>query len=114
MNKKQRISWGVSFSSLALVAGMVSYLGLTNGDKTSNQITARQNSSSNKNTSQQHFNQNTDGSNQSFFDDNSTNSDAFSSNNGNSLDNGNNSQNQDSFGGGARQRGGFDTTTGGT
>lgn len=31
MNKKQKISWGVSFGSLALVAGMTSYLGFSTG-----------------------------------------------------------------------------------
>lgn len=30
MKNKKFISWGVSFSSLALVAGMISYLGVTN------------------------------------------------------------------------------------
>lgn len=30
MKNKKFISWGVSFSSLALVAGMISYLGITN------------------------------------------------------------------------------------
>jgi hypothetical protein len=34
LDKKQFTSWGVSFGSLALVAGMVSYLGLTNKNTT--------------------------------------------------------------------------------
>jgi hypothetical protein len=43
LDKKQKISWGVSFGSLALVAGMVSYLGLSNGDKANNQMSAQNN-----------------------------------------------------------------------
>lgn len=117
LDKKQRISWGVSFGSIALVAGMVSYLGLSNGDKTNNQATF----SSSNNTNQQQSNQNTNDTTQSFFDNNSNNSNGFSDNNGNSFNNSNGSlndgsaqQSQDSFGGHSKHQGGFDTTTGGT
>lgn len=41
MDKKQGISWGVSFGSIALVAGMVSYLGLSNSNN--NQAAVSQN-----------------------------------------------------------------------
>jgi hypothetical protein len=53
MDKKQKISWGVSFGSLALVAGMVSFLGLSNGDQASNQVALTQGQSSNNNSNQQ-------------------------------------------------------------
>ena len=42
MDKKQKISWSVSFGSLALVAGMVSYLGLSNGDQANNSLALNQ------------------------------------------------------------------------
>lgn len=41
MDKKQKISWGVSFGSLALVAGMTSYLGVSTSN---NQVPANQES----------------------------------------------------------------------
>ncbi|NRD76180.1 hypothetical protein HPT25_01480 [Bacillus sp. BRMEA1] len=41
MEKKQKISWGVSFGSIALVAGMVSYLGVSNGYKSNTQTTSQ-------------------------------------------------------------------------
>lgn len=53
MDKKQRISWGVSFGSLALVAGMVSYLGLSNGEQANNQVALTQGQSANNNSNQQ-------------------------------------------------------------
>ncbi|WHY66711.1 hypothetical protein [Neobacillus sp. SuZ13] len=39
MQKKKFTSWGVSFASLALVAGMMSYMGITNKDTTSTTTT---------------------------------------------------------------------------
>lgn len=119
MDKKQRISWGVSFGSIALVAGMVSYLGLTNGFKSNNAPAAKN----------QQFNQNADETNQSLFGNdnfnNNPDNNGFSDdnnnsfNNGNSFDNGNgsfgNGPVQGGFGRHSRhQGGGFDTTTGGT
>ncbi len=102
MNKNQYTSWGVSFGSLALVAGMVSYLGITNGvepnkSNLSNQVPA---------TSQQ----------PSFFSDgsNSSTSDSSTSfdNGSQSLDGSNNSFSND--GTYSRRSRRFDTTTGGS
>ncbi|MFJ7729512.1 hypothetical protein ACIQXV_25750 [Neobacillus sp. NPDC097160] len=131
MDKKQKITWGVSFGSLALVAGMVSYLGLSNGDKTDNKMTFNQGQQPGINTNQQEqdrYNiqqgqgpgQNSDdswgGDSPSQFNQNDQ---AF----GNDYDNGGQSsgssnQQQDQFSnGGGRSSGhhhGFDTTTGGT
>ena len=42
MDKKKLTIWGISFSSLALVAGMVSYLGITNKDTASQTQAATQ------------------------------------------------------------------------
>jgi negative regulator of sigma E activity len=42
MKQKKFTSWGVSFASLALVAGMMSYMGITNKDKTSQTNTVDQ------------------------------------------------------------------------
>jgi hypothetical protein len=42
MKKKKFTSWGVSFASIALVAGMMSYMGITNKDKTSQTNTVAQ------------------------------------------------------------------------
>ncbi|HEY2421758.1 MAG TPA: hypothetical protein VGI04_10095 [Neobacillus sp.] len=130
MDKKQRISWGVSFGSLALVAGMVSYLGLSNVDKTNNQMTSGQSLPFNDNSNQQsqggfispngqdqgqNFDNSFNGNQSSQFDINGdsspNNSDPNHSFSGNS-----NGQNQ--FSNGSRSFGGhhrgFDTTTGGT
>ncbi|MGG1677994.1 hypothetical protein ACIFOT_19875 [Neobacillus sp. NRS-1170] len=123
MDKKQKISWGVSFGSLALVAGMVSYLGLSNGDKATNQVAIDQGQPSNNNSNQQtqdnfnfgqqpeqgsswggdsQFNQNDQGTADNFGSDNQSG----------------NSSGQDQFsngsGPGFGHHGGFDTTTGGT
>lgn len=126
MDKKQIASWGVSFGSLALVAGMVSYLGFTNGSKSnntnkSNQIPAesQQSGQSDGNSFGQSFNSSPsssfdDGSrsfngDDSEFDDESQASDNNSSNFFQS--NGDSFSNRGSFGGHSRH---FDTTTGGT
>lgn len=109
MDKKQKISWGVSFSSLALVAGMVSYLGLSNNDKTNNH------------SSQQNRQQSQDGAGlpssqgDSF---NQTFGSQINPNDGSNFDNstGTNDQ-QDQFstdGSLSAHHRGFDTTTGGT
>jgi hypothetical protein len=133
LDKKQKISWGVSFGSLALVAGMVSYLGLSNGDKTNNQINIQTNSNNPFQQSQgslgNQSNQN-DSSGQSFSNDPSS---QFNQSKGSSQftqDDGyanNNFDNNSQFSGGSDQQGqfsgsggafghhhGFDTTTGGT
>lgn len=135
LDKKQRISWGVSFGSLALVAGMVSYLGLTGGGKTNNQNRDQfgqqpQNGvfSQGQMDPNQNFNNN-DQSSQFNLDDGAPNGNSDDNNqffcNGNGDDNnqpffGNgNSDNSQGFSnnGGGRGSGrhhGFDTTTGGT
>ena len=123
LDKKQKISWGVSFGSLALVAGMVSYLGLSNGDNNNNQVAINQGQPSNNNSNQQtqdnsnsgqqpeqgsswggdsQVNQNDQGTTDNFGSDNQ-----FGNSNG---------QDQFSNGGGPGfgHHGGFDTTTGGT
>lgn len=129
MDKKQRISWGVSFGSLALVAGMVSYLGLANSGNANNQMSFNQGQLPDNNSnlpSEDGFNsQQGPGPDQGF--DNSTsgeNSLQFNQNDqasGNNFDNGSgqsfgNSDQQDQFSnsGGSGHHHGFDTTTGGT
>jgi hypothetical protein len=136
MDKKQRISWGVSFGSLALVAGMVSYLGLSNGDQTNNQVALNQGQSPNNNSNQQSqngsttqqtpdsgqgFNQTFGGESSAQFNQNDGSENNFdnsdqSSNNTDQFDGSNNQQGQFSDGGGRGMghHGGFDTTTGGT
>jgi hypothetical protein len=52
VDKKQKISWGVSFGSLALVAGMVSYLGLSNDGSTNSQMALNQRQQPGSNTNQ--------------------------------------------------------------
>lgn len=100
MNKKKFTSWGVSFTSLALVAGMISYLGITNKDTTSKTNTVAQAKVSQTSTT---------GSNQSSSisyelpNQNANNSDTEQTTQTNSTD--------QSFSG---QHGNFDTTTGGT
>ncbi|MFK9091114.1 hypothetical protein [Bacillus salipaludis] len=131
MDKKQKITWGVSFGSLALVAGMVSYLGLSNGDKTDNKMAFNQGQKPGNNTNQQeqdryniqqgqgprqNSNDSWGGDSPSQFDQNDQ---AF----GNNYDtggqsSGSNNKQQDQFSNdGGRSSGhhhGFDTTTGGT
>ncbi|MFZ7944957.1 MULTISPECIES: hypothetical protein [Bacillaceae] len=130
MDKKQKISWGVSFGSLALVAGMVSYLGIFNGDKTDNQMTLSQGQQSDNNANQQSpgsFNpQQGEDFDRSWGDDRSSQynqNDQGESNNfdngGQAFDNSDQQQGQYSNGGvpSFGQSGhhhGFDTTTGGT
>lgn len=131
---KKITSWGVSFGSLALVAGMVSYLGLTNNGKTNaaNKLSQAQTNTQQptqldqnnrfnqpaKDSSDQALNQNQP---PSFTDDSNSFSDEESSFDGSQgFDRHNNSFQQhgssfshdgSSVGGHSRQ---FDTTTGGT
>jgi hypothetical protein len=142
LDKKQFTSWGVSFGSLALVAGMVSYLGLTNKNTTiSNRTTqspaASQNLDQQSPPSSNGDDQNSVGStnddDQSMTDDGSSSNsgdDQTTNNNGPTLnfgdgssgdsgqpaiDNGNSSQNSNQVSGrGFGHNGRFDTTTGGT
>ncbi|MDP4087423.1 MAG: hypothetical protein Q8934_22935 [Bacillota bacterium] len=129
MDKKRTISWGVSFGSLALVAGMVSFLGLSSGTSNQNNQLSSQNNLNSQRRYQQDFGNSSSsafgnhdntfynngssadfGSNDnSFYDngssDNSGNNDPSYNDNGQSFNN-----NDSSFG----HQGGFDTTTGGT
>jgi hypothetical protein len=116
LDKKQFTSWGVSFGSLALVAGMVSYLGLTNKNTTiSNRTT--QSPAASQNLDQQSLPS-------SNGDDQTTNDNGPTLNLGDgssgdssqpAIDNGNSSQNSNQFSvRGFGHHGRFDTTTGGT
>jgi len=133
MDKKQRISWGVSFGSLTLVAGLVSYFGIPNNNQSSNQIALNQGQAANNNSFQQsqdgfstqQRNGHGHGFDQSMSGDSSSETDGSTNNfnyneqpsTGNDPFYGNNNQQgQFSSGGGPGmgQHGGFDTTTGGT
>jgi hypothetical protein len=135
LDKKSFTSWGVSFGSLALVAGMVSYLGLTAKDTTAK---SNQSQAANQNSTQQVPLQNGDSQNSfgssandnqsssTFRDDQPTTDngasfnfgdDSSSDNNGQSFFDDDSSQqnnNQTSDRGSFGHRGQFDTTTGGT
>lgn len=52
MDKKQFINWGVSFGSLALLSGIMSYLGLSSANKTSNFAVSKQFPATNQNSGQ--------------------------------------------------------------
>ena len=57
MDKKKLTSWGVSFGSLALVAGMVGYLGITNKNTTTaSNVTTAQTQVNNQNSISQSAN----------------------------------------------------------
>ncbi|MBV7507314.1 hypothetical protein KW850_18905 [Bacillus sp. sid0103] len=136
MDKKQKISWGVSFGSLALVAGMVSYFGLSTGGQTNNKIAFNQGQPANNNSIQpsqddlstqqrpghgQGFDQSFTDDNSSQFNQNDGSTNNFDNNDQSTADNeqfyGNsNQQGQFSNGGGPEMghQGGYDTTTGGT
>ena len=136
MDKKQKISWGVSFGSLALVAGMVSYLGLSNDGQTNNQVAFTQGQTANNNSNQQSedsfttqqrhghgrgFDQSMDGDNSSQFNPNDDSNNNFDNSEQPSTNNDqfNGSSNQQGLfssdgGPGMGQNDGFDTTTGGT
>jgi hypothetical protein len=126
LDKKQKISWGISFGSLALVAGMVSYLGISNGDKANNQMTINQGQPSSNISNQQAQNgfdsqQSQDPSqnfDNSFGEENSSQFNQNDSSSNNNFDNTfGNSDQQNQFSNGGRSAGhhhGFDTTTGGT
>lgn len=135
MDKKQKISWGVSFGSLTLVAGMVSYFGLVSGNdsQATNQVALTQGKTDNNTSSQQSQEGFTTqqphghgrGFEQSFGDDNSSqfnqNDDLYNNNdqsttNSDQFSGNSNQQGQFSNGGspGMGHQDGFDTTTGGT
>ncbi|EKN65999.1 hypothetical protein BABA_17687 [Neobacillus bataviensis LMG 21833] len=116
MDKKQKISWGVSFGSLALVAGMVSYLGLSNGDRSDNQMALNRGQQPGNNPNQQTQDSFNSQQGQGTGENNDNpwgggRSSQFNQNDqgfGNNFDNGG-----QSFGQSGHHRS-FDTTTGGT
>ena len=131
VDKKQKITWGVSFGSLALAAGMVFYLGLSNGGSTNSQMALNQRQQPGSNTNQnQTQDQQQGGSNSQ--QDQQTGQDFNSSwggdsqldqsqetpddNSGQGFDSSNQQQGQFFNGGspGSGHHHGFDTTTGGT
>ncbi|MDQ1144681.1 hypothetical protein QE429_001508 [Bacillus sp. SORGH_AS 510] len=134
MDKKQKISWGVSFGSLALVAGMVSYLGLSNGNKDDSQIAVNQGPSIDNSNQQSEDPSNTQtqrpeqGFRHSFgrdrssqFNQNDQDTNSFDDSNQYPTDDDqffDNSNQQDQFSNNDSpvmgRHGGFDTTTGGT
>jgi hypothetical protein len=130
MDKKKITSRGVSFASLALVSGMVSYLGFTNKDsitalnktnqsQTVNQTQPAQDQNGNSNDS---FGSSSDENRTSSnFNNQSTNDNGSSFNSGNDQSTEDNSQagfsgneNNQFAGGGVGHHRGMDTTTGGT
>lgn len=126
MDKKKFTSWGVSFGSLALVAGMVSYLGLSAKTVKANPTLQTPTTSQNANQPSQTIGG--DNSQSSFDDNSSSDNSGLNSDNGSSATFGNDTQSSDnglssntspqdngSFNGGSSgQQQGFDTTTGGT
>lgn len=133
MDKKKFTTWGVSFASLALVTGMVSYLGFNNKDtntalnntnqaQTSNQNGTQQAPSENRNDNNP-FGSSTDnnGAAPNFNDDQSENDNGSSFSSGDdqsTQDNGQSgfsgNENNQFAGRGFDHYGGFDTTSGGT
>lgn len=99
MDKKKFTSWGVSFASLALVAGMMSYLESTNKDTTSKTSAVAQSQVTTQNSTQDSQNGNNQNSSPIIEIPNQT---------GNS---GSQQSMNQSF---SRQHGNFDTTTGGS
>ena len=128
MDKKRTISWGVSFGSLALVAGMVSFLGLSSGTANQNNKFSSQNNANLQRRFQQDFGNSSSsafGNNGNSFDDNGSAAD-FGGNDNSFYDNGSSNDfgsNDPSFydngqsfnsNGSFSHHDGFDTTTGGT
>jgi hypothetical protein len=101
MKQKKFTSWGVSFASLALVAGMMSYMGITNKDKTSQTNTVAQAQTATQTSTQ---------ASQSVNNQNSTISYEIP----NQTANKNASQTSTNQTSSSGQHGNFDTTTGGT
>ncbi|NRD76846.1 hypothetical protein HPT25_04985 [Bacillus sp. BRMEA1] len=118
MEKKKFTSWGVSFASLALVAGMASYLGIKdNQTKTNSATSAVTTQSSNTTTTSQ----STNSQNSSFtikYPEQTSNSNGTqqtttqSSNTNGAQQSTTQTVSQDHSS--ANQHDGFDTTTGGT
>lgn len=92
MDKKKFISWGVSFGSLALLSGMMSYLGLTSTAKTSNLAVQNQSPTTNQN-----FSQSPSSNTQNFLNNSSNNFSSQSSANANQSANTNIFSNASSF-----------------
>ncbi|PLS04266.1 hypothetical protein [Neobacillus cucumis] len=106
MEKKKFTSWGVSFASLALFAGMMSYMGFTKKDPTSNTTTVAQSQVTPQSSTQQsESNSNQDSSVTYEVPSQSTDTNQSQQSSDQSV------SEDSSF---PSQHGGFDTTTGGT
>ena len=104
MNKKKWTSWSVSFSSIALVAGMIGYLGITNKDTSNKTNTVAQ-------ATTQSLTQNSQSGSTIRYDlPSQTSSNSSSGTQTQQTNSQSSSTSQSSEG----QHGGFDTTTGGT
>ncbi|MEH7076002.1 hypothetical protein [Neobacillus drentensis] len=113
MQKKKFTSWGVSFASLALVAGMMSYMGMTNKDTTSTTTVATTQNFSQSSQSES----NQDSSMTYEVPSQSTDTSAFTDSSESTDTNGTGQSDDQSFSQDHSfpgQLGGFDTTTGGT
>lgn len=106
MKQKKFTSWGVSFASLALVAGMMSYMGFTNKDTASDTTKAVQSQVTTERSSQPSLSENNQDSSITYeVPDQTTDTSE-------SQQSDNQSFSEDhSF---PSQHGSFDTTTGGT
>lgn len=101
MDKKNFTSWGVSFASLALVAGMMSYLGIPNNHTTSkSNMAAVPSPTGNQSSAQATQSGNNESSSQA----------SQATDNSGSQQTMNTSPPEGQF----NQQGNFDTTTGGT
>ena len=106
MKQKKFTSWGVSFASLALVAGMMSYMGITNKNSTSTTNTVVQEQAKTQTSTQGSQSVNNQNSSITYeIPNQTTNNNASQS----SIDQ-TSSSDQSSSG----HHGNFDTTTGGT
>ncbi|MGG3467487.1 hypothetical protein ABES02_08360 [Neobacillus pocheonensis] len=104
MKQKKFTSWGVSFASLALVAGMMSYMGFTNKDTASETPTQAQSQVTTESSSQPSQSENNQDSSITYeVPDQTTDTSETQQSDNFSEDH--------SF---PSQHGSFDTTTGGT
>jgi hypothetical protein len=112
MKPKKITSWGVSFASLALVAGMTGYLGFTHKDSLSK---SNPSLASTQNSNQQTPSQNGNNSKSSIGSSTNDDGDSTDDNNQSSFHNGSSGQDNNQLSNGSfGQHRGLDTTTGGT
>ena len=112
MKKQKFTSWGVSFASLALVAGMMSYMGIKKDTtiNTATMATTQNSTQSSQSRSNQDSSITYEVPSQSTDSSTSTDTSGSTDNSGTQSDDQSVSQDNSSQG----QHGGFDTTTGGT